>query len=67
MKLYEDRKVESDGVALKLPTIVAMTADNSDKNRELWLKEGVHYFMPKPCDITQLKLVLETALNHPVE
>ena len=67
MKLYEDRKVDPGGVALKLPTIVAMTADNSDKNRELWLKERVHYFMPKPCDITQLKLVLETALNHPVE
>jgi CheY-like chemotaxis protein len=59
--------MDKNGVACKMPTIVAMTADDSDQNRQLWLQEGVHYFMPKPCALNQLKKMLETALNRPVE
>ena len=65
-KLFEEEPLDKNGEPCKMPTIVAMTADNSDKNRELWLKEGVHYFMGKPCDPNQLKTVLEITLDRPL-
>ncbi len=59
--------VTKRGEPIVSPLIVAMTANDTPVNRLLWQTVDVKYFLAKPPELADLKVVLELALGRAVD